>query len=102
MTWIEACGYLASSLVLLTFCMHTMLTLRAVAICSNIAFILYGIGAGLHPVLILHMVLHPLNAAHLGRMLLGMRRTVEGDTRQLRVQPFSETRWIKAGEASTK
>jgi len=39
MTWIDSIGYLASALVLLTICMSTMLSLRAVAMCSNLAFI---------------------------------------------------------------
>jgi CRP/FNR family cyclic AMP-dependent transcriptional regulator len=42
MNWIEAAGYLASALVLATFCMKTMIPLRGAAICSNVAFIVYG------------------------------------------------------------
>jgi CRP/FNR family cyclic AMP-dependent transcriptional regulator len=61
MNWIEAAGYLASALVLATFCMKTMIPLRAVAICSNFAFIIYGFYDGVHPVLILHAILLPLN-----------------------------------------
>ena len=54
-------GYVASALVLVAFGMKDMVNLRIVAICSNIAFITYGIALGLLPVLILHVVLLPLN-----------------------------------------
>src|SRR3954447_8798055 len=74
MTLIEVIGYLASALVLLTFCMSTMLSLRAVAICSNLAFIGHGFGAGLHPVLILHVVLLPLKIILLVRMMSLLRK----------------------------
>lgn len=57
----EIFGYIASGLVLATFSMRTMIPLRLVGICSNIAFIAYGFLAGLYPVLILHLILLPLN-----------------------------------------
>lgn len=57
----EAIGYLASLLVLATFCMHGMVALRLVAIASNIAFFAYGALAGIGPVLMLHLVLLPIN-----------------------------------------
>jgi CRP/FNR family cyclic AMP-dependent transcriptional regulator len=101
MSWIEAFGYLASSLVLVTFCMHTMIALRAVAVCSNIAFIVYGIGDGIHPVLLLHLILLPLNAGHLARMLLVVRRAKSAANTDLSpnwLQPFMRTQHIKAGE----
>jgi len=58
----EPVGYLASLLVLATFCMRGMVALRAVAIASNLAFMAYGWLVGIHPVLVLHMVLLPTNA----------------------------------------
>lgn len=57
----EALGYLASLLVFMTFYMKTMVSLRLVAIASNIAFIGYGYAESLYPVLILHVALLPLN-----------------------------------------
>ena len=54
-------GYVASALVLATFGMKDMVNLRIVAICSNIAFISYGIALNLLPILILHVMLLPLN-----------------------------------------
>ena len=58
----ELLGYLASLLVLATFCMHSMLSLRVLAIASNLAFIGYAALAGIHPVLVLHALLLPMNA----------------------------------------
>ncbi len=60
-------GYLASALVLATFCTRDMVALRAVAIASNLAFIAYGARAGIDPVLLLHVLLLPLNALRLAQ-----------------------------------
>lgn len=59
--WPELVGYLACGLVFLTFCMKRMLPLRVIAVASNIAFLVYGAGAGLLPIFILHATLLPLN-----------------------------------------
>lgn len=61
----EAVGYLASSLVLTTFCMRSMPVLRTVAIASNLAFIAYGYLGGLMPILVLHTLLLPVNIGRL-------------------------------------
>ena len=45
--------------------MKAMTPLRVIAIASNVAFIAYGLGAGLYPVLVLHAVLLPLNCVRL-------------------------------------
>lgn len=65
---IELAGYTASLLVAASFYMKTIIPLRLFAICSNIAFITYGLGAGLYPVLILHTFLFPLNILRLLQM----------------------------------
>lgn len=102
MTWIDAFGYLASSLVLVTFCMHSMLALRALAICSNLAFIVYGIGAAIHPVFILHFILLPLNVAHFVRMLTVLGRAksaaANSDLSPNWLQPFMRKQHVHAGE----
>ena len=54
-------GYVASALVLATFAMQSMRPLRITAIASNLAFISYAAAANLHPIIILHSVLLPLN-----------------------------------------
>jgi hypothetical protein len=61
----EAMGYLAAGLVFLTFCMRTMVSLRIVAIASNICFLVYALAAQLTPILILHGLLLPLNVGRL-------------------------------------
>lgn len=58
---IDLIGYVASFLVFSTFYVKRILTLRLIAICSNIAFILYALGSGLQPIFILHSLLLPLN-----------------------------------------
>ena len=58
----DAFGYFAGSLVLATFFMTDMASLRLTAIASNIAFIVYGYVAGIEPVLLLHALLLPMNA----------------------------------------
>jgi hypothetical protein len=62
-------GYIASTLVLLTFVAKDMRLLRTTAIFSNIAFITYGAIAWLPPVLLLHLVLLPLNIARLAEII---------------------------------
>jgi CRP/FNR family transcriptional regulator, cyclic AMP receptor protein len=61
MTVVDGLGFLAAGLVLATFCMKRLVPLRAVAIASNLAFILYGYSAGIKPVLVLHLILLPVN-----------------------------------------
>lgn len=68
-SWKEPAGYLASALVLLTFCMRDMFRLRCIAILSNIAFMAYGYLAVLPPVLLLHLILLPVNAIRLSQLL---------------------------------
>lgn len=58
---VDIIGFAASVLVFLTFYMRTLLSLRMVAIFSNLAFIVYGIAADLLPILILHLLLLPMN-----------------------------------------
>ena len=58
-------GFLASGLVLTSFWMRDMLSLRLVAIASNVAFINYGHVAHILPVLVLHAILLPVNLWHI-------------------------------------
>lgn len=61
MSGVDALGFLAAGLVFATFCMKRLVPLRAVAIASNVVFILYGYSAGLKRVLVLHLILLPVN-----------------------------------------
>jgi hypothetical protein len=63
-------GYVACSLVLLTFYMKDMVTLRIAALCSNVAFLTYGIALELMPVTLLHAALMPMN---MWRLLYALR-----------------------------
>ena len=65
MSGVDALGFLAAGLVFVTFCMKRLVPLRAVAIASNLVFIVYGYSAGLKPVLFLHLVLLPVNVFRL-------------------------------------
>jgi hypothetical protein len=101
MNWIEAAGYLASALVLATFCMKTMIPLRAVAICSNFAFIIYGFYDGVYPVLILHGILLPLNtwrAVEMLRLIKRVEVASKGDLSTDWLKPFMKEERLKAGE----
>ena len=75
--WITGVGYGASLLVFCAFYMKAMIPLRAIAIASNIAFVAYGAGGRLYPVLILHAVLLPLNCLRLLQLQRLMRRVRE-------------------------
>ena len=61
----ELIGYVASLLVLATFCMRDMVALRVMALASNAAFIAYALLEGIGPVLLLHAVLLPVNMLRL-------------------------------------
>ena len=71
MTAIDAMGYFAASLVLAAFCAKRMVSLRALAIASNLAFIAYGLSADLWPIVLLHVTMLPLNIMRLREALAG-------------------------------
>jgi hypothetical protein len=71
----EVFGYAASGLVLAGSAMRNMIPLRLLSIASNIAFIAYGLVAGILPILLLHVTLLPLNiyrVAELRRLIRKM------------------------------
>src|SRR5882757_5250015 len=65
MRWVDVAGYLACSLVFLTFYMKGMVPLRLVALCSNVAFLVYAFSLHLAPIAILHSALIPVNIIRL-------------------------------------
>lgn len=65
MTFTDRIGYVAASLVLLTFCQKRMIPLRLAALGSNLAFFTYGFALGLAPVWLLHAILLPVNVGRL-------------------------------------
>ena len=65
MTLVDAIGWMAAALTLLTFSMRAMLPLRVVGMAANVAFIAYGVAAQLYPVIALHALLLPCNLIRL-------------------------------------
>jgi hypothetical protein len=67
-------GYAASLAVLATFTVRGMVPLRILAILSNVLFIVYGYEAHIHPVLLLHLALLPINFIRLAGLMPGWLR----------------------------
>ncbi len=101
MSWTDLLGYLASASVLITFCMGTMVPLRIVAICSNVLFASYGAVAHIYPVLVLHVILLPVNAARLLQILRLIKSVKAAELSEMSVEtllPFMSKRMLKAGD----
>ncbi len=102
MSWIDLIGFSASLAVLATFCMGTMVSLRAVATLSNALFIAYGIGQHLYPVLLLHAVLLPINVLKIVQLRRQIRQVFPGGAHLLRqaaskITIMEHVRWIGSG-----
>jgi hypothetical protein len=69
----ELIGFAAALAVLISFCMSSIISLRSVAILSNILFISYGALGDIHPVLFLHAALLPINLIKLYRAIAPRR-----------------------------
>ena len=69
--WPEISGYLAASLLLVTFFMREMVPLRAVAIAASMAWLVFGLSSHIFPIVALHSVLLPLNSFRLIQALRG-------------------------------
>ena len=94
-------GYIASGLVLCTFCARTMIPLRVIALASNLAFISYAGLLDLYPILVLHSILLPLNAWRLADILrLGnrVRRSAGVDLIYAALLPFAKRMIVRQGE----
>ena len=61
MHWTDLLGFAAAFTVLASFCMTTIVSLRSVAIASNVLFIFYGLFGHIYPVFFLHITLLPIN-----------------------------------------
>ncbi|MDM0022675.1 Crp/Fnr family transcriptional regulator [Variovorax saccharolyticus] len=94
-------GYLGALMTLTTFSMKTMLHLRMVGIVSNLAFITYGALGSIHPVLLLHLALLPLNLWRLRQLLQLTRQIKEISGIRLSMEwlkPFSRRKAVPAGQ----
>ena len=99
--WVQLIGYVASLLVISTFCMKTMIPLRCAAVGSNVAFLTYGYLAGLAPVFVLHIVLLPINILRLYQMhqlIERVRRASTGDYSIKWLVPFMTTQEFDQGD----
>lgn len=65
----DSLGYLAAATVFLAFSLKSIVSLRVVAILSNVLFIAYALAEILMPVLVLHTLLLPLNSLRLWQLL---------------------------------
>lgn len=66
----DACGWTASGLVFAAFCAKEMLSLRLLAIASNLAFVSYGYMGHLWPIFFLHSAMLPVNVWRLRQQFL--------------------------------
>lgn len=86
MHWIDLLGYAASAAVLATFCMSTMISLRVLALVSNVLFMAYGYVDHLYPVFILHALLFPVNALRLVQLQKLVRDMRQAPRQDLTIQ----------------
>lgn len=101
MSFVTAIGFLAAALVIATLSMKTMVPLRIIGICSNFAFITYGVLFGSYPTWILHAILLPLNCYRLFEMLKLIKQVKAasaGDLSMDWLKPFMSKRAMQAGE----
>jgi hypothetical protein len=69
MHWNDLVGFGAALAVLASFCMSSIVPLRAVAVLSNVLFMTYGALGHIHPVLFLHAALLPINLIKLHQLV---------------------------------
>jgi uncharacterized membrane protein YagU involved in acid resistance len=67
MSAIDLLGYSAALAVLAAFCMSSIVSLRIVAVLSNMLFASYGLLAHLYPIFLLHSILLPINLLKLAQ-----------------------------------
>ena len=68
MSWVDGLGFCASFAVLASFCMTTLVSLRMLALTSNVLFSAYGLLAHVYPVAFLLMLLLPINLLKLWQL----------------------------------
>jgi CRP-like cAMP-binding protein len=101
MDYVTLVGFLAAALVIATLSMRTMVPLRIIGICSNVAFVTYGVLFGSYPTIVLHGILFPLNIYRLREMLnlvKQVKSASQGDMSMDWLKPFMHKRAITVGE----
>ena len=99
-TWVNIALWLASGLVFAAFFMRAITPLRCIAIASNIAFVIYAVGAWNVPILVLHIALLPLNLLRILQhrsLLRQVRRAAEGGPHIEKLVPLMERRFYPVG-----
>jgi hypothetical protein len=94
MSGFEWIGYLASGSVFLAFTMKGIVMVRLFALCSNFAFLTYGIGLHLFPIAALHLALIPVNCWRLWQVL--PRVDQSASNRDTNTIPRRYIRWLQA------
>lgn len=100
MSVIDMAGWVAGSLVLVTFYLKTIIPLRTVAVASNLAFIGYGLLAGLTPIVVLHTLLLPLNLLRLHQLRVlvqRVKRASRGDFTLEMLIPYMKRQRLSEG-----
>ena len=101
MDYVQVVGFIAAGLVIATLSMRTMVPLRVIGLCSNVAFVSYGILFHSYPTIVLHSILFPLNIYRLREMLNLIKQIEEasrGDLSMDWLKPFMHKRAIATGE----
>jgi hypothetical protein len=101
MDYVTLIGFLAAALVIATLSMRTMVPLRIIGICSNVAFVTYGVLFGSYPTIVLHSILFPLNIYRLREMLnliKQVKSASQGNMSMDWLKPFMHKRQITAGD----
>jgi hypothetical protein len=100
----DALGYLAASLVFATFCAQRMVSLRSIAIASNLAFIGYGYLDALWPIVVLHGAMLPINVVRCRQLMRDATDTkqVATSARWHRLLPTSTPLVAKLAAGRTK
>ena len=84
------------ALVVTAFCMKGIIALRVVALVSNVAFLVYGIGLGLVPVWLLHAILLPINGWRLWQAVSSARKVIAEHG-----NPSPPRKWEQVDRSST-
>jgi CRP/FNR family cyclic AMP-dependent transcriptional regulator len=101
MHWSEAFGYVAAVCTFASFMMKTMIPLRVIGLSANLFFIAYGLFGGHYPVLVLHALLLPMNAARLYEMQQLVRKVSAASRDDLSMdwlKPFMTKHSYRAGD----
>jgi hypothetical protein len=82
---VEAVGYLASALIVLSIIQTSILRLRLLSFAGSVAFVAYGIAIGAYPIAVVNAVTAAINGWHLRKLI----RHKDELFRILHVQPDS-------------